>query len=283
MAESLNQDSTPLETDDSLNIKDILLQCLSKWYWFVISLAICVGYTYWNLLKLPDVYTRVAKVQIKEYGNQPYYGGEFNMNLFSSGSSLLDELAYMKSPDVIREVVNRLHLEMNYSTKGRFHDNVLYGSTLPISAVIEGLAENDNVNFEIVSDDKGNLTLTNFVGPTVDEADKEKTVKAALGKTVETPLGKITLIPSDNYTPEEITINVARYGLKGTTACTPESSAWKSILRPIPLSTSLAPTSRPSAPRISSTWCSTYTTKNGLTTKTKSPSPPRNSSTSVWA
>ena len=63
MAESVNTESTPIESDDSLNIKDILYQCLAKWYWFVISLAICVGYTYWNLLKQPDVYTRTAKVQ----------------------------------------------------------------------------------------------------------------------------------------------------------------------------------------------------------------------------
>jgi len=217
MADSLNTDSTPLETEDSLNIKDILIQCLAKWYWFVISLVICVGYTYWNLLKLPDVYTRVAKVQIKEYGNQPYYGGEFNMNLFNNSSSLLDELAYMKSPDVIREVVNRLHLEMNYSTKGRFHDNVLYGKDLPVTAVVEDLAEDDYAGFRIVSNAKGDIRLTDFSKAGLSEEDAVKEIPATLGKTVKTPIGNVTLIPSENYKPQEIAINVARYGLKGTT------------------------------------------------------------------
>lgn len=217
MAESVNTESTTLESDDSLNIKDILFQCLSKWYWFVISLVICVGYTYWSLLKLPDVYTRTAKVQIKERGSQPYYYGEFNMNLFNAGSNLQDELSLMKSPDIIREVVERLHLEMNYTTKGRFHDNVLYGTTLPVTAIIEDLGENDYVGFSILSDAKGNLTLTDFTSVALPEDSAKVKVKAVLNKPVETPLGRITIFPNGDYKPSEFDIHVTRSGLRGTT------------------------------------------------------------------
>lgn len=217
MAESVNTESTPIESDDSLNIKDILYQCLAKWYWFVISLAICVGYTYWNLLKQPDVYTRTAKVQIKERGGTPYYYGEFNMNLYNSGNNLQDELAHMKSPDIIREVVKRLHLEMNYSTKGRFHDNVLYGTNLPVNAVIEGVGEDDYAGFEITSDSKGNITLSGFYGPESTEKDLKTTVKTKLNSTVNTPIGKITVMPTEYYKPKAFDIKVNRGGLKGTT------------------------------------------------------------------
>lgn len=217
MSDTLNNETTPIETDDSLNIKDILYQCLNKWYWFVISLALCVGYTYWSLLKLPDVYTREAKVQIKERGGTPYYYGEFNMNLYNAGNSLPDELAHMKSPDIIREVVQRLHLEMNYSTKGRFHDNVLYGANLPVNAVIEGLGDDDYAGFSIHSDAKGNITLSDFYGPDVTEQNAKTTVKAKLNTTANTPVGKITIIPTDQYKPEALDIRVSRNGLKGTT------------------------------------------------------------------
>ncbi len=217
MAESVINESAPLETDDTLNIKDILYQCLAKWYWFVISLVICVGYTYWNLLKLPDVYTRVAKVQIKERGGQPYYGGEFNMNLFNASTNLQDELAHMKSPDMIREVVNRLRLDMNYSTKGRFHDNVLYGSNLPINAVIEGLGEDSYVGFNVISDAKGNLTLTDFSRAGLPEDSVGIKVKAKLNSPAKTPVGNVTIMPTSAYHPGAFDIRVNRNGLKGTT------------------------------------------------------------------
>lgn len=217
MAESVINESAPLESDDTLNIKDILFQCLSKWFWFVISLVICVGYTYWNLLKLPDVYTRVAKVQIKERGGQPYYYGEFNMNLFNAGSNLQDELAHMKSPDIIREVVKRLRLDMNYSTKGRFHDNVLYGSNLPINAVIEGLDENASAGFNVISDSKGNITLTDFSRANLPEDSAKITVKAKLNTPAKTPIGMVTIMPTKIYKPGEFDIRVNRNGMKSTT------------------------------------------------------------------
>ncbi len=213
--DNTNTDSgAQLESADSFNIKDLLYLCLSKWYWFVISLVICVGFTYWNLLKTPNVYTRTAQIQIKEFGSAPNMGGEYNLNMFNTYNNLYDEITHMRSRDITAEVVKRLHLDMNYSTKGRFHDNVLYGKSLPINALIENPNPDAYLGFTV--EEKGDkLTLTDFSGPGLDEKTAAQKVAAAFGKTVETPVGKVTLMKTDYYTPANREIKVARWGING--------------------------------------------------------------------
>ena len=47
---------TAAETSQSLTVRDLLWMCLSRWYWFVISLAVCCGLAVWYILKTPPVY-----------------------------------------------------------------------------------------------------------------------------------------------------------------------------------------------------------------------------------
>ena len=53
---------------ESVNIKDFVLVCLSKWYWFLISIVVCLGIAAFHILRTPKVYTRYATVLIKETG-----------------------------------------------------------------------------------------------------------------------------------------------------------------------------------------------------------------------
>ena len=61
MAENINNTET-------FNIREFLGRCLSKWYWFVISLVICLGAGAYYIVKTPKIYTRSATVLIKETG-----------------------------------------------------------------------------------------------------------------------------------------------------------------------------------------------------------------------
>ena len=211
--DNINNDAnSPMEADDSFNIKDLLYLCLSKWYWFLISLVVCVGFTYYQLLKTPNVYSRTAQVQIKESVSGSNFSDEFSMNMFNTNNSIFDEIVHMKSRDITAEVVKRLHLEMNYSTEGRFHDNVLYGTNLPISAIVDYPDPEAGLAFTIVEKGK-KLYLTGFAGPGVGEEAAKQEVPAEFGKTAATPVGKITLMKTDYYHPGNREINVDRWGM----------------------------------------------------------------------
>ena len=56
------------EENDGINIKDLIYLCISHWYWFAISLVLCLGYAYWQLLKMPNEYSRSAQIIIKTDG-----------------------------------------------------------------------------------------------------------------------------------------------------------------------------------------------------------------------
>ena len=56
-----NRSNTPRQ-DEPLQFKDLLIIYISKWKWFVLSLAVCLGIAAIYLLKTPPVYTRTASL-----------------------------------------------------------------------------------------------------------------------------------------------------------------------------------------------------------------------------
>ena len=58
------EDNNPAN-DQSISIKDFLWMCLSRWYWFAISLAVFMGFACYKLLSTPKVYERSTQLLLK--------------------------------------------------------------------------------------------------------------------------------------------------------------------------------------------------------------------------
>ena len=58
-----------------MRIQDLFYLCLSKWYWFIISMIIALGLACLYIMKTPPVYTRVATLLFKDE-----YSGESNLS-----------------------------------------------------------------------------------------------------------------------------------------------------------------------------------------------------------
>ena len=63
---SENQTNTVSRQEETINIKDLIFLYFSKWKWFVLSLAVCLGVAVLYLLKSPSVYTRTATLLIED-------------------------------------------------------------------------------------------------------------------------------------------------------------------------------------------------------------------------
>ena len=64
---AINQKSKkPGQTEDVLQIQDLLYLCLAKWKWFILSLTVTLGVAVFYILRTPSVYTRTASVLIKD-------------------------------------------------------------------------------------------------------------------------------------------------------------------------------------------------------------------------
>lgn len=220
----IQQNNRPVsKADDSIRIQDIGYLCLSKWYWFVISLIVCIGIAGLYLLKTPLVYTRTASLLIKQESKGQSLSGDVgtsfsDLGLFQSNTNVNNELVSLQSPAVMYDVVKRLHLEVDYSTEGSFYPQVRYGQNLPLTVSFAGLADNETAALTVEAVRPQGVKLTSF------EHNGEKVdgeVVGALNDSLVTPIGKIVVRPAADYVEWQKKVeplSVSRSDLSSTVA-----------------------------------------------------------------
>ena len=185
-----------------MGIKDFFYLCLAKWRWFVLSLVVVLGAALLYLLTTPPVYTRSTSLLLKfEQGPRSSItdaaGVLGDLNLFQSYTNVNNEILSLQSPALMTEVVKRLGLNVNYSTDGTFHKEVLYGLARPYEVEFEDFADNAGVSFTITPEDDGTLTLDHF---RLDGDKYRGEVTAYVDSLTSTPIGTLVvrqLVPSD--------------------------------------------------------------------------------------
>ncbi len=185
---------------DFLRIKDILYICLAKWQWFVLSLAVCLGGATVYLLRTVPVYTRTATILIKDDSNGNTAGANMtsfgDLGLVTTTSNVANEIATLKSPDLMREVAARLALNMTYTVEGRFHKEIIYGKQLPVRVTLGGLRDDESAEMQLHLNEDGTYTLSEL---TRNGATLGGKVNGRLNETVASPYGKLTVETTPNY------------------------------------------------------------------------------------
>ncbi len=208
------------QTNDFMSIQDLFYLCLAKWKWFVLSLFITLSVAIIYILCTPPVYTRSASILIKEDTKGSSMSSEFanfsDMGLFQTNTNVNNELLALQSPDIMYEVVKRLHLDMNYYVPGKFHNKVAYGSTLPVHVSIQGLAENESTGFVLEVSKAGKVHLSDFT-LNGEQIVSGKEINGMFSDTLQSPVGKIVITPSPYYSADtDYQIEVIRSGLYNT-------------------------------------------------------------------
>lgn len=203
-----------------INLKQFLFLCLSNWQWFAISVIICLGLAFLYIKHTAPTYTRNALVMIRtnDDGNSMSANTAMLQDLgINNGNTPVDnEIAIIGSPDLMRDVVRRLRLNISYSTRKGIRTEDLYGSTLPVTVTMPDIPEEDNASFKLHLQSNGDFTIT-------DLKLKKKTFERApihgrLGVPVSTPLGRITVNPAKGFEKmardSKIDINVSRVSVR---------------------------------------------------------------------
>ena len=179
----------------SLSLLDLLHLYRKNWRWFLLSIFITTSLAVLYLVKKQPVFLRSAEVLVKEEnGGMPSIGGELgamaaDLGLFSSSSSVYNEMFAMKSPYVMDEVVRRLHLDMAYIKQG-FIKEKLYGKTRPVTIVMENVGEATSASMNMHLNMDGTFLLKKFKLKK-DKLDGE--VSGKVNTTVKTPIGNVTV------------------------------------------------------------------------------------------
>lgn len=192
--------------DTTLIIKELVWQCVNRWYWFVVSLVICCGIGVIYILRSSPVYERTASILIKDDRISGTAGGDVGqafagMGFLQAKTNVANELASITSPTVMLEVAGRLGLDVSYSSPGLFHDQVLYGSNLPVRMSFVDLGESGSGSLTAVARPDGTITFSDFADKDgVIENANEVTGTYERIDTLDTPLGKVVVAPNAAWT-----------------------------------------------------------------------------------
>ena len=201
MADNISANNQVKQSEDFISIQDFLYMCLSKWYWFVISLVVLIALALIYIMRTPPEYTRSASMLIKEDDKGQSISSDVSsafasMGLVQSNTNVNNEVIALQSPAIMTDVVKRLHLDVNYKVNGRFYDRVLYGQNLPVSVSFLDMNDNESASFTIKPAADGTLGFSDFVR-NGEESDAEVTGK--LNDTIETPVGRIVVSTTPYY------------------------------------------------------------------------------------
>lgn len=111
-----------------------------------------------------------------------------DLGMFESNTNVNNEINTLQSPDLMREVVSRLHLDMDYHVSGHFHKQTIYGSSLPIMVSILNSPEDESVSFTLELSKGGHVRLSDFKKNGNDTGNNE--IEGKLNHAMATPLGK---------------------------------------------------------------------------------------------
>lgn len=192
--------------DDSLRVKELFYLCAAKWRWFVVSVLLCVGMAVLYILCTPPIYTRSAFLMVKEDTKGKAIGSDVasmfaDLGLGQMNANVNNELLAMRMPSVVKEVVKRLDLDVNYRTSGFLHKETLYGEDLPVKVSLPDLADAESASFTLQLLPGGKMELDDFESS---ERDIEnEVITGSLNDTLQTPLGKVIVTPSPSYSEAE--------------------------------------------------------------------------------
>lgn len=184
-----NQAAANIET---INVRELLLKYLSKWYWFVISVIICVAIAY-VYLKITNEQFQVQTTILLRKDQSAH--GLIDMSMLdglgvsASSKEVEDEIQVLTSKTLMTKVIKSLEIETEYSAKVGWRYEVLYPVS-PIKLVVPAMFNDtlkQSVELQIHHTESG-YEITYKSGRT-----KEKYAVADLSKPLKTPVGALTL------------------------------------------------------------------------------------------
>lgn len=157
-----NNQNIEQESENSISIKDILMIGLKKWPWLVLSVCLCMGLATLYLMRTVPAYTRTASIRIKKEAKGSSISSDLGfseLGFFKSYSNVVDEMTSLQSTDFMKEVVKRLNLTFNYTKDGRFHDEVVYGKSLPVMVMEDSISDDKTGSFKLHVSPDGEVTI----------------------------------------------------------------------------------------------------------------------------
>jgi len=195
------------EGNSSFDFATLYRTIVLNWYWFVLSLIIFGSLGAIYLRYATPMYQATAKLLIKDESNSNRRGSSLqnmsNLGIISNSTGIDNEMEILTSHSIAEDAIRDLKLYVNYSTKGRVKDIILYRNQ-PLNvdvdqAHLERL--NAPINLSITRDSLTYTVTGTYYVPTNDNSNEGpysiNRKFTSLPATIATRAGIITI--SSNY------------------------------------------------------------------------------------
>ena len=149
--------------DQGLNLMDLIVYLVSKWRWFALSIAVCVGIAWFNYARSPFVYYRSATVIIKDPSNKTSTTGLDRFDNIINKVNVANEILQFRSKKLMREVVQRLHADVSYQVEEGLRLNELYTQSPVLLSFPDALPE-QRFSLTVTPKDKNTVELSECSG-----------------------------------------------------------------------------------------------------------------------
>lgn len=201
----MEQKNIKVQEEQEFTLSDIFRIILANWYWFVISIVVCVIFGIVYIKRQPVVYSRTASVLIvNERGGAPSESASFDeLKTVNMKNNVENEVSVFKSKRLMLEVVRRLGLDMNYRIQSGLREIELYKQS-PVTMQFLDLNENQSLACELIPLSASEVQLAGVFN------EQEWQVKCLLNDTIATPAGRVLVTPTffyaENYFGTSITV-----------------------------------------------------------------------------
>lgn len=185
--------TSKIDTTNSFNLKKAASIYIKRWFWFALSILLCLGIAYVNLRYTAPSYMATAKIMLLSDDDASSPGAIFkDLPFFAEkeDAKVEDEMEVIMSRDFFKSVVKDLHLNIQYFSKGRIYDSEIYKNA-PITITFiasDSIIDATNFSFhtEILSEKDFNYWIN----------DGDAPKKIAFGEKVPTAFGGMIITPS---------------------------------------------------------------------------------------
>lgn len=173
----------------NLNLLDLLLYLASKWKWFLLSVIVCGSLAWLHYARTPQVYFRTATVIIKDPSNKTSSAaGLDRYDNFINKVNVANEILQFRSKSLMREVVQRLHADVNYQLKDGLRHKELYRTT-PVTVTFPNADPESHIRLTVTlkDADTARVLWTDNTGTSVNDVRLNDTIMTAGGCILLTP------------------------------------------------------------------------------------------------
>ena len=136
------------KNNNGLNVVDLFVYLASKWKWFLCSVLIFGGLAWLNYARKPYVYFRSVTVMIKDPTNKTTTAGFDRYDNYINKVNVANEILQFQSKRLIREVVRRMHADVDYLQKDGLRYHELY-TQAPVTVTFPDATDNYVTSFQL--------------------------------------------------------------------------------------------------------------------------------------